>query len=172
MPTAEDYRRFLASAPEAVIEWRTIELYHPDFDEVVRFVANTRAVSLTLESDAPNNAGETVVFSPLAMRLRDPKERGNASGGVGVNVSDLSSEASEILRQITPENVFVPVRMIYRKFIDSDTSSPVYVRRLTVGGVVFDRDNSFSFEGDDTDFANKTGGQLYTLDRFPSLRSF
>jgi len=171
MATPEDYRRFLASAPEAVIEWRTIELYHPDFSQVWRFVADTIPQDLTLEAGAPNNAGETVAFESLAMRISDPKERSNESGGVAVNVSDLGEYATAILNEITVENVFVPVRMIYRKFISSDTSSPVYVRRLTIGGVSFNGDNSFSFEGDDTDFANKTGGQLYTLDRFPSLRS-
>ena len=59
MPTPADYNRFLSSAPEAVIEWRTIELYHPDFSQVYRYIADTTSQELTLEVDAPNNAGET-----------------------------------------------------------------------------------------------------------------
>jgi hypothetical protein len=76
-----------ASAPADTIELETIEILHAgivdaeDNPDSIRGVLDDREWLLQLEDDAPLRGGETVLFSPLALRVDLPSQEADASTG-------------------------------------------------------------------------------------------
>lgn len=169
MPDVSDYNVFLASAPEAVTERRTIEIYHPQFSQLYRFVNDRVGHEFTLESDAPRNPGETVYFEPSGMLVTEPNEK-ELDQQLTVTFGAFSAYVENEIANITGDGVFTPIQLIYRKYYTAGDDEPVLILNVSVASVQFDNYNQFAFAGQDSDFANKNNGEIYTLDRFPTLR--
>lgn len=170
MASLDEYKKFVNSAPEAQREYRTIELYHPDFSQVLRFVKDFVDINLTLESTAPRNASTSVTFTALNMELNEPGENGQIEQVLSVNLGAIGNEVNDQLDQITESGSLTPVELIYRKYYSGDLTTPVLVLSLAVADVSFSGYSDVSFTGEDVDFAIKRAGELYTIERFPGLR--
>jgi len=163
------FSQFLASAPEAVREFRTLEIYHPDFSETLRFVKDFVDQSLTLESTAPRNPGQTVVFTALSMQVTEPQESDGSESLLAVKLGAVGNEVQDHISQIV--DTLEPIQVIYRKYYSGDTSEPVTVLSLAVSSLSFNSYESVSFTCEDVDFANKNSGILYTTETFVLLRN-
>lgn len=170
MASLDEYKKFTASAPEAQREYRTIEMYHPDFSELLRFVKDFKDIDLTLESNAPRNPGASVTFTALSMNLNEPGENGKIEQSLTVELGAVGNEVNDQLSQITETGALQSVELIYRKYYSGDLSEPVLVLSLTVSDISFKGYEAVTFTGEDTNFAVKRAGELYTLERFPTLR--
>lgn len=157
--SSEDYKKFLASAPTTQREFRTIEISHPDFSSTLFFV----------QDQLDRNLGGQL-YSALSMDITEPAERDDADQILTVNLGDVSSTVNSIISQISSTGFFTPVSIAYRKFYSQDTSSPVFTLSLSIGVINFNSYSGVSFTGEDTDFINKSAGEIYTLERFPMLR--
>lgn len=166
---SEGYRRFLASAPVAQREFRTLELYHPSFDSVLRFVQDTEDQTLTLESVAPRNPSEAVLFSSISMLIEEPQETQEADPVLTVNLGGVGAEVRDQIRLITGEAALIPIDCIYRKYYSGDLLAPVVVLSLSVSTIRFEGYTRVAFTAEDIDFANKISGETYTIERFPML---
>jgi len=168
-PDSEAYRRFLASAPVAQREYRTLELYHPSFSEVLRFVQDTQDQTLTLESTAPRDPSTAVLFSAISMVIEEPQETEEADPVLTVNLGGVGGEVQDQVSAITGEDALTPIECIYRKYYSGDIDAPVLVISLSVSTIRFEGYARVAFTAEDIDFANKLSGELYTIERFPML---
>ena len=168
-PDSEAYRRFLASAPTAQREYRTIELYHPSFSSVLRFIQDAEDQALTLESAAPREAGDSVLFSAISMVIEEPQETEEADPVLTVNLGGVGGEVQDQVNAITGEDALTPIECIYRKYYSGDIDSPVIVLSLSVSTIRFEGYTRVAFTAEDIDFANKLSGEIYTIERFPML---
>lgn len=157
--SSEDYKRFLASAPTNQREFRTIEMSHPDFSETLYFV-----------QDQANRLLGGISYTALSMVITEPAERDDADQILTVSLGGVGGEAQKVIAEITASGYLTPISLVYRKYYSSDTSSPVLTLSLSIGSVNFDSYSKVSFTAEDTDFINKTAGEIYTLERFPTLR--
>lgn len=171
MAALDEYKKFVSSAPQGQREYRTIELYHPDFSQVERFVSDFKDINLTLESTAPRNPSTSVLFTAIAMKLNEAGENGQIEQVLTVNLGAVGNEINDRLDQITESGSLVPIELIYRKFYSGDLSEPVVVLSLSVADVSFKSYTSVTFTGEDVDFATKRAGELYTIERFPGLKN-
>lgn len=169
MASLDEYKKFVASMPEAQREYRTIEIYHPDFG-MLRFVKDFKDISLTLESTAPRNPSVSVVFNAIAMNIVEPSESGQIEQILSVDLGAVGNEVNDKVEQITESGSLIPIDIIYRKFYSGDLSEPVLVLSMSVSGIAFKGYNAVSLTCEDVDFATKRAGELYTIERFPTLR--
>ena len=169
MASIDEYKKFAASAPEAQREFRTIELFHPDFTGAQYFVKDFVNQTLTLEATAPRNAGLPVEFTAIAMEISEPGENGEIEQILSVELGAVGNQVQDLIDQITPANSLIPIDCIYRKYYSGDLTEPVLVLSLSVSDVSFDSYTSVGFTAEDTNFATKRAGELYTIERFPTL---
>lgn len=169
MASLDEYKKFVSSMSEAQREFRTIEMYHPDFG-LLRFVQNFISVDLTLESTAPRNPSALVTFAAISMSLSEPEENGEVEQVLTVNLGAVGNEVNDKLQLITESGSLTPIELIYRKYYSGDLSEPVLVITMSVSDVSFKGYEAVSFTGEDTNFAIKRAGELYLLERFPTLR--
>lgn len=104
------------------------------------------------------------------MEITEPAERDDADQILTVSLGAVGNEVQNQISQITPLGSFTPIGLVYRKFYSSDTATPVLTLSLSVGTLNFNSYSEVSFTGEDTDFINKSAGEIYTLERFPTLR--
>lgn len=169
MASIDEYKKFVSSMPEAQREFRTVELFHPDFS-ILRFVQDFKDVNLTLESTAPRNPSTSVTFKAISMSLNEPGENGQIEQILSVNMGAVGNEVNDKLQQITESGSLIPIELIYRKYYSGDLSEPVLILNMSVADVSFKSYEAVSFTGEDSNFAIKRAGELYTIERFPSLR--
>lgn len=170
MASLDEFKKFANSMPEAQREFRTIELYHPDFTSLLRFVKDFEDIDLTLESTAPRDPSASVTFTAIAMDINEPGENGQIEQVLGVNLGAVGNEVNEQLNEITESGSLTPVDFIYRKYYSGDLTEPVLVLSLAVADVSFEGYSKVGFTGEDVDFAIKRAGELYTIERFPGLK--
>jgi len=156
--TDEDYRKFLASAPTNQREYRTIELSHPDF-----------SAPLYLVQDQVNRVLGGQAYEALPMDITEPAEQEDADQVLTVALGAVSNEVQDIVSEITAAGYFTPVSVIYRKFYSADISTPVLTLSLSIGTLNFNSYSEVSFTAEDTDFINKSSGEIYTTQRFPTM---
>jgi len=166
----EAWNRFLASAPEGVREYRTIELSHPEFSAgQLRFVKDYVDADLGLEADAPRNPGEVVTFTAIAMDVKEPDETGDAEQILQINLGAVGGEVQDVLKEITAAGVLTPIQVIYRKYYGGDLTEPVVRLSLSASGLKFKSYAAVAFTAEDIDLAVKPSGEIYTTERFPGL---
>lgn len=171
MTASDEYIKFLTVKPAAQREIRTLEFFHPDFSSVERFVRDFVDQTLTLESDAPRNAGQSVLFTAISMDVVEPAESQEGLQILRVGLGATNDELQNAIDQITESGAFTPIECIYRKFYSGDLSEPVLVLNLSVSSLNFKGYTENNIIAEDQDLASKSSGELYTLDRFPTLRN-
>ena len=164
------YARFLASAPQAQREFRTLEIFHPDFVELLRFVQDNVDRDLPIEAGAPRDASTTQTFTAIAMKIKEPTENDEATPQLKIMLGAVGDEVNDQINQITGDGFLTPIQVIYRKYYSGDLSDPVLVYELSAGNLEFKGYTEVNFSAEDADFARKRSGELYTLERFPTLR--
>lgn len=164
------YARFLSSAPQAQREYRTLEIYHPNFDELLRFVQDNVDRDLPIESTAPRDPNTTQTFIAIAMGIKEPAENDEATPQLRIKLGAVADEVNDQINQISGDGYLTPIQVIYRKYYSGDLSGPVLVYELSAGNLEFKSYTEVNFTAEDADFARKRSGELYTLERFPTLR--
>lgn len=169
MASLDEYKKFVSSMPEAEREFRTIELYHPDFN-ILRFVQDFRNINLILESTAPRNPSVSVTFNAISMGLNEPGENGQIEQILSVNLGAVGNEVNDKLQKITETGSLIPIELIYRKYYSGDLTEPVKVINMSIADVSFKSYEAVTFTGEDSNFAIKRAGELYEIERWPTLR--
>jgi len=163
------YKKFLASAPLPEREYRTLEFYHSQFPKLYRLTKDFEDQTLTLESDAPRNPGESVLFDAVSMEITEPGENEGGESILSATVGALGGEIHDAVKSITGDGFFESIQVVYRKFYSGDLSGPKVVQYLTASSVNFESYEQARIVAEDDDLANKSSGEIYTLERFPGL---
>lgn len=162
-------KRLYEYQPETQYEIRTLEIYHPDIG-VFRLCTPYSDKTLAIESDAPRNAGESVVFTATALEIREPNEgTGSSVAMYNANFPAAGTDISKLLDSIA--DTLTPVEFIYRKYISSDLSEPaIDPVHAYVSNVVFNSRQDVTINGTTDNGAIRRTGEIYTLDKFPTLK--
>lgn len=169
MASLDEYKKFVHSMPEAEREFRTLELFHPDFS-VLRIFQDFTDKDFTLESTAPRDPNMSVLFTAFPIEINEPGENGDIEQVLSVSMGAVGNEVNDRVALITEANSLVPIEAIYRKYFSGDLSSPVLILSLSVSDLSFKGYSNVTFTCEDTNFAAKRVGRLYTIEQFPTLK--
>jgi len=104
------------------------------------------------------------------MNVDEPGENGQIEQVLSVSLGAVGNEVNDKLQQITESGSLIPVELIYRKYYSGDLTEPVLILNMSVADVSFKSYEAVTFTGEDTNFAIKRAGELYLIERFPTLR--
>lgn len=171
MATLEEWKKFTVGAPESQREYRTIEIWHPQLDQVYRFVSNYNDVDFILESSAPRNPGESVTFRGVSLSITEPAERQDSEQVLSVSFGNVDGTIHGIIDQITGSGFFDQIQIIYRKYYSGDLSAPALSpSTLFASNIAFDGPIQVSFNAEDVDLTQKRAGLNYIIEQFPGLK--
>jgi hypothetical protein len=170
MTAYDDYKKFVTNEPEAIIEFRTIEIYHPDLSQTYRYVSSALPKSFTLETGAPRDASALVEFEAAGIRITEPSERDDLDQILSVSFGNTDNRIQDIVNQITGTAYFTPTEIVYRKYISSNTSEPALPPLyMYASSVSFNGPTSAEFTAEDANLSIKRSGAIYTSNDFPGL---
>lgn len=169
MATVDEHSRFLVSVPEGVREYRAIELWHPQFLRVQRFVKNYIDVTLPLESNAPRNAGEQVNFQAATVNIIEPSERQDGEQILQLNFGNVDGRIHDLIDSVTGQGYLTPIEVIYRKYVSTDLSQPAVPPVTLFASSIAFQGTSATFNAEDSDLSQKRSGGVYSLELFPGL---
>lgn len=159
-----------STAPAGEVIIHTLEFRHPSFTAPLRVVHDQQDFVGTLESTAPENAGESVTFVAFAFDFVPPNiETTGALPEVTIAIDNVSGEILAYMDAAA--NSPDLIEMTYRPYLYSDPSEPQMNPPLTltvrtVEANIFRITAIASFG----DFINKAfPGQVYDATRFPGL---
>jgi Domain of unknown function (DUF1833) len=97
MALSEATREAYARAHSSTVHLYALELRHSVFPSPIRLLDYEKDVLLTLEVNAPVNAGEQVHFTGLKMKVAEPEAGTEADGIVEYQLDGVSSSVHEPL---------------------------------------------------------------------------
>ena len=164
---SEALKEAYSIAPSDVIILHTLEIIHPEFTDdygvytSIRVVKDNTPLTARLENSAPLNAGQYVEFIASNFELSLGEVSSNAAPEVKLSVGNVDrGMVDNIIAAISGDEV---IRIIYRAYLNTETSSPQYdpPLQLVLSNVVID---------DYTITARATFGELANR-KFPSNES-
>lgn len=162
------YAEFFLSAPARIVQYETIEIYHPSFSRRYYIVRNARlGIRARLES------GTYADFEYYPLLISKAGSNNTLDQTFRITLGELGELIpSEIDRCIVAGTLGTKPTLTYRSYRSDDLETllvgPVHLEihemPMTREGVAFEAKPAI---------ANmNTTGELYTLERFPGLRGF
>lgn len=158
-----------AAAPSDVVEYHTLEFRHPAWAEPLRVVRDYDDLTATLEIDAPQNAGEAVLFTRYAFDFSLPEVGPDATPMITITIDNVSLEIEDNINIAIQTTDLMEVT--YRPFLSTDLSTPAMnppltmtVRSVSAGSFQLTARASIG------DYANRRFPfEEFTATRFPGL---
>jgi hypothetical protein len=163
-----DYNQFFLSSPASTVQLETLEISHPSFTQTYRVVRNSiDGITATLEN------GSSATFAYYPLQIESVGLREDLDYGLSINLGDLGEVLPTELDRVSSDDAFdVKPSVIYRTFRSDDLSSPLFgPLTLEVTAFSFNREGS-TFEAMAPSLNINGTGEVYSIDRFPMLRSF
>lgn len=171
MASLQEYIQWVTNEPEAWIEYRTVEFYHPQLSQVYRYVDNREGQTFTLEAGAPRDPSTPVLFEESGLNITDPVEREDNDQILTVSFANVDGRVQEMLDQITGQGYLTEVEVIYRKYYSGNTSEPASPPLYLSASVInFNSSREVSFNAEDTDMTTKRVGRFYYTEDYPGLK--
>lgn len=159
MATLTSWKRFLASAPEAQREIRTLQIEHADLTAPQYFV-----------QDYNDFVAEGITYKAAGIIITEPAERQDSEQNIQVSMGAVSDELQDIIDQITDTGYMSELKITYRKYYSGDLTQPAIDPIVLFGSSIsFDGSERVTFSAEDTDLSNKRSGILYTIAKFPGI---
>lgn len=164
----QDYVDFFLAAPARVVKIECLEISHSQFSQVYRVVRNvTAGVAVTHED------GQQYFYQYYPLKIENIGARNDLDSGFSVTLGDLGEiMAKEIGNVMQGDAKLEKPAVLYRAYRSDILTRPMEgPRKLQI------KDTSYNMEGATFEAKaqslniNRTG-ELYTFDRFPSLRGF
>lgn len=163
------YNRFFSQKNGVVSRIKTVEIYNVDIG-VRRYVNGFTDRTLTLESGAPRNASSAVVFAASDLEWPDPAQDDSGTINSDVSFSSVGSDAKQALKQITKVGRLAGTEIVLREYLSDNLTSPAVVYYLYAGAITQDGP-SLRIPATDTNPYTQNTSEVYTLTRFPGLKS-
>lgn len=162
------YSEFFLRSPSSVVQLECLEISHPAFTQTYRIVRNnTKGVTVKYED------GIDYIHAYYPLEIKSIGNRGDLDQGIQINLGDLGEVLPMELDSVTSANGYgVKPKVNYRTFRSDDLNTVLFgPLRLEVSTFSFTRDGS-TFEAKAPSLNINKTGELYKIDRFPSLRGF
>lgn len=159
-------RQFWTQKPASQAKYVTLEIFNANAG-LKRIIANQQQdKQLTLESDAPRNAGELVTFQAVSLNAEEPKQ---GDGGALLNsvFGAIGIEGKKFVRDAFSS--WPPtIDVIWRMYI-SGITEPVKKYRLQAKSVSIES-FSVSIESEQVNRSTQSIARIYRTAEFPGLR--
>lgn len=158
-----------AAAPNDTVAYHTLEIYHPSFTTPIRVVRDFVDLTATLESTAPRDASQAVLFVGYAFDIVPPEVSTTGVPQLQITIDNVSRDIMSNLESAVTTST--PITVIYRMFISTDLSAPQNNPPMTLTIVSISAD-VFKITATATfgDLVNKKfPSQSYTIETFPGL---
>jgi len=166
-----EYKQWVQSEPESWIEYKTVEIFHPQLSQVYRFVNKRDDFTGTLEAGAPRDPSTPVLFTNSGLQINDPAEREDNDQVLDVQFQNIDGVVQNMLDQISGQGFLSEVEIIYRKFYSGDTSEPASPPLYLSASVLnFRSSREAGFSAEDTDMTTKRVGTFYFTETYPGLK--
>jgi len=162
----DKFVKFFLDSKKSIIEFETIEISHPVFDQTYYFVRNSSyGITASLENE------QEVHFQYMPMRVTPSTTKSDLDFGVDIVFGDLGDTITRELKKIriSPFSQTRP-QLVYRSYRSDDLSSPMngpFV--LEIGSIQFNREGS-AFSASPPTINTSRTGTIYTTQRFKGLR--
>lgn len=162
-----DYTDFFIQKRADISRIKTVEIYNQDFG-VLRYVAGFFDKTLGIESGAPRNSGESVVFTALGISWTDPEMTEDVNITTSVSFSRVGTDARSLVKTITDIGAMNGIEVVLREYLSNDLNNPkvfyyLWSESMTINGP------DVVVSVSDTNPNIQNTAQVYTIDRFPGL---
>lgn len=163
-----NFTEYFLNAPASVIQYECLELSHPNFTQTYNIVRNA-ADGLTVTHED----GNVVAYQYYPARIRSKGARDDLDVIYDIDLGDLGEVFPNELDSITLAGGF-NIRPIvrFRTYRSDNLATPLFgpitleIKRLS------HNEDGMSFEAKAPELNINKTGEVYSLDRFPSLRGF
>lgn len=162
-----DLDKFHLDATPSAVMLELIEISHPLWPQPLRYVTN-HADGVTVKHED----GLVYNYEFMPVQINKGTNSDDLDQTLKITVGDLGQVVPQLLKIIREADNFERPSVVYRAYSSNNLDSPLQV---VEGYEVEDRstDHQATTFNAATKRANSTGtGMFYTVDEFPSLRSF
>ena len=176
MPTTAE-REFFVQKPREIY-YETVEFYHPS-GILRRFVADqfdgvnvavSGELNLTLESNAPRNAGQSVPFEAISMGIKPVQQENGTTVDLETHFGRVGSMFKDELKKIQGSAYMQLVETIYRVYRETDLTRPFNQPITLFASTVSLEGEQVSILSEDDNPAGVAVADIYDEARFPGLR--
>lgn len=157
-----DYTSFYLNASSGVVPLECIEISHPSFSKVFRYVKN--------DSDGVVAEGQNYVYQPMSIK------RNNVSNDLeqtlSLTIADMDDELATSVSKIR-DSAFPNVKpeCKFKLFRDDDLASPMtQLQTLEIPTISKDGSGLVTFDAQAPQLNSVKTGQTYSLEDYPLLR--
>lgn len=158
---------FLDSSP-SVARIECLEIRHSGFSQVYRVVRNaTRGITVRHED------GLEYAYEYYPLRLENLGARDDLDAGLSVNLGEQGGiVGKEVARVMAGDAILEKPRLVYRAYRSDDLEKIMYgPLELEITTISYNKEGA-SFEARAPSLNVHRTGEVYRMDRFPSLRGF
>lgn len=164
-----DYVEYFLNSNTNVMQYETVEIDHPSFSSVLRVVRNASdGLSATLED------GSTAEFEYYPMKVSPVSSVGDdLDQTISITFGDLGEVLPKQLDSMSAAGTMhIHPVLKYRVYRSDDLSAPMLGPiELLVQDLSFSREGA-TFEAAAKPLNSTSTGELYTIERFATLRGF
>jgi hypothetical protein len=164
----DPYIEFFLNAKSELIQFECIEVSHPDFSQVYRFVRNnTDGLTVTLETS------EEVTFDYVPIKISQNEMVDDLDYGFKLELGDVGEILPLELDLVAAAGSFlVKPELKYRTYRSDNLESVMFGPIiLEVTELAFNK-TGVVFEARAPQLNVTTTGELYTIGRFPGLKDY
>lgn len=157
-----DYTAFFLDATAGVVSLECVEISHPSFVKVFRYVKN----------DINGVTAEGNFYAYQAMSIKRSNVSNDLEQKMSLTIADMDDDLSSAVRAIR-ESSYSKVRpsFKFKIFRDDDLSSPmVALQTLEIESVSKDSTGQVTFEAKAPGLNDVGTGMVYSIEDFPLLR--
>jgi hypothetical protein len=163
-----DYSEFFLNSDSKVVQLELLEISHTSFSQVYRVVRNkSDGVTVTLEDSTEQD------FEYYPLKITIGKSGDDLDQELQIDFGDLGEVLPQELDRVQADDNFQekPV-LIYRTYRSDDLTQPLSGPiRYEIPNIPFKRQGA-SFTARAPRLNQSATGEIYTFDRFPSLKGF
>lgn len=157
-----DYTAFFLDSISGVVALECIEISHPSFSKVFRYVRN----------DVDGITAEGNVFDYHPMSIKRSNVSNDLEQKMSVTLADMQDDLSNAIRLIrTSDYARVSPSFKFKIFRDDDLSmAMVELQTLEITSISKDSSGLVTFDAQAPELNNSRTGLIYSIEDFPLLR--
>lgn len=157
-----DYTAFFLNASSNVIALECIEISHPAFKKVYRYVKG--------EIDGITAGGQVYTFQPMTIKRNNVTN--DLDQSISATLADVDDELIDAVEQVySSPGRKVRASLVYKVFRSDDLSTPmIQLQTLEIPKISKNSDGKVTFDAKARGLNDVGTGRLYTFEEFPLLR--
>lgn len=165
---SSDYVKFFLGTKSSIVQYECIELIHPSFSKTYRIVRNNvEGITVTHEDDSD------YAYEYYPLKITPSASRDDLDFSIKLEFGDLGETLPMELDRIRAAETFATKPIFKYRTYRSDNLVEVMFGPmvLEISEFAFDKDGA-AFQAKAPSLNIATTGEIYSIDRFASLREF